>query len=591
MTTIKVAREFGFEVTCYEKSPHYGGLWHYTDDKHQANPGEDDFYPSVMRTTILNTSKELSAFSDFPPPPKLPNFMKHSLYMNYIDSYVKHFQLEQHLRLSHEILSCKLQLSPNSIKPDDNNNNINCDDNANNCNGNATKTDTSSIKSGTQIKWDIEVKDRKTGEIIRKQFDRLIVATGHHNTPYTPTLPGQQQFKGLIIHSGRVKDILTDNRFIDKNVLIIGLANSACDAANDLAIVSNKCIVSCHRGTWFLPRLVPGSKLIGYDQELKCRWSHFFGKHLPTFVSDLKVTRMAKNCTNHDMLGLRAKHKPSELVPSINDMFPYRIFTGGVILKSSLLKLTEFGAIFENEPDIEHPIDCVIVATGYQAKMDFLDEQELGLRSAQQDDEFDLFLNIFAPRLSLPAGQLDQLISASHDDKYNDILLTKLQRDAIKSLAFTGLVQPSGSIAVIAELQARLICSIFSAKIDLPSVEKMFKFNQKAIQKRQKSIRSHSRDQIVDDWIAYQDRLATFLGCKPNLMKLFITDRPLWKQLIYGPSVAYQYRLIGPGKWPEARKTILDVPNRMLMGINEGQNEALYKTRRKRLHDTSKKTK
>ena len=65
---IKVCLEKGFKVTCYEQSDFVGGLWKYRDD-------DDDGLASVARTTIINSSKEMSAYSDFPPPPEAANYM------------------------------------------------------------------------------------------------------------------------------------------------------------------------------------------------------------------------------------------------------------------------------------------------------------------------------------------------------------------------------------------------------------------------------------------------------------------------------------------------------------------------------------
>lgn len=387
LTCIKTFIESGFEVVCYEKSPHFGGLWHYNTT---SDVDGDNFHPSIMRTTILNTSKELSSFSDFPPPPKLPNFMNHSLYMDYIKSYVKHFNISPHLRLRHEVLRCKQDCEPES----------------------------------GQIFWELEVRNLETGELSKKRFDKLVVASGHHNSPFMPTLSGQDKFKGLIIHSMYVKDILTDERFKGKNVLVIGIGNSACDAANDLALVANRCYLSCHRGTWFLSRLTNEGL---YDFRLNNRWAQWMSRHIPTSMSDRRVIKWAERNMSHKLLGLRPKHKPTELVPTVNDIFPYRVFTGGVVLKTSVSRFTENGVKFEGDEEEECPVDVVVFATGYKAQTPFLRDLESGIRSSQNSDEYDLFLNIFAPRLS------------STEQKANGRDLSS----PVESLAFIGYLQVS----------------------------------------------------------------------------------------------------------------------------------------------------
>ena len=72
MTATKACLEQGFDVVVFEKTNYTGGLWRYQDKL-----GENGI-ASVMKSTIINTSKEMSAFSDFPPPEEYPNFMHNS---------------------------------------------------------------------------------------------------------------------------------------------------------------------------------------------------------------------------------------------------------------------------------------------------------------------------------------------------------------------------------------------------------------------------------------------------------------------------------------------------------------------------------
>jgi dimethylaniline monooxygenase (N-oxide forming) len=68
MTATKACLEEGFDVVVYEKTNFTGGLWRYHDE-------DIDGIASVMKSTISNGSKEMSAFSDFPPPPQFPNYL------------------------------------------------------------------------------------------------------------------------------------------------------------------------------------------------------------------------------------------------------------------------------------------------------------------------------------------------------------------------------------------------------------------------------------------------------------------------------------------------------------------------------------
>ncbi len=67
-TAAKACFEEGFDVVVYERTNYTGGLWRYHEE-------DVDGVASVAKSTIINSSKEMSAFSDFPPPPEYPNYM------------------------------------------------------------------------------------------------------------------------------------------------------------------------------------------------------------------------------------------------------------------------------------------------------------------------------------------------------------------------------------------------------------------------------------------------------------------------------------------------------------------------------------
>lgn len=67
------------------------------------------------------------------------------------------------------------------------------------------------------------------------------------------------------------------------------------------------------------------------------------------------------------------------------------------------------------------------------------------------------------------------------------------------------------------------------------------------------------------------DDLAKDIGVQPNLLWLFLTDFPLFKKVLWGPVTAYQYRLMGPGKWEGARKAIFTQYDRMYQPLKTRQ--------------------
>ena len=71
LASIKSCKEYGLDVVCLERSNSLGGLWYYRE-KVEHGVG------SVARMTIYNSSKEASAYSDFPAPDDFPNYMHRS---------------------------------------------------------------------------------------------------------------------------------------------------------------------------------------------------------------------------------------------------------------------------------------------------------------------------------------------------------------------------------------------------------------------------------------------------------------------------------------------------------------------------------
>lgn len=72
LAAIKACLEEGLEPICYEVSDHVGGLWKYREEDVEG-------LATVMGGTYMNTSKEMSAYSDFPPPDDYPNYMPHKV--------------------------------------------------------------------------------------------------------------------------------------------------------------------------------------------------------------------------------------------------------------------------------------------------------------------------------------------------------------------------------------------------------------------------------------------------------------------------------------------------------------------------------
>ena len=90
-------------MTGFPFSVWIGGLWHYTND---SQDGE----ACVMKSTVINTSKEMMCYSDFPIPQEFPIFMHNTYVLKYFHLYAEKFNLKEHINFKTEVFKTKKQL-------------------------------------------------------------------------------------------------------------------------------------------------------------------------------------------------------------------------------------------------------------------------------------------------------------------------------------------------------------------------------------------------------------------------------------------------------------------------------------------------
>ena len=195
IAAVKACLDEHLSPVCFEQSSNIGGLWFYRDD---VPPGQG----SVAKTTTANTSKELTAFSDFPMPRDFPNYPHHAEMQRYMELYSDHFDVRRHIWFDHEVVS---------VTPA------------------ADYDDTG--------RWTVEVKDRKSGDVTREDFDAVMIANGHHGEPNRPRLDGEDVFKGRVIHSLQYRD---HRGYEDKTVVVVGIGNTGGDIAMDLSRIAKQ---------------------------------------------------------------------------------------------------------------------------------------------------------------------------------------------------------------------------------------------------------------------------------------------------------------------------------------------------------------
>jgi dimethylaniline monooxygenase (N-oxide forming) len=166
ITAAKHALEAGFDVTVFEASDALGGQWHTTAAHSGVWPG--------MRT---NTSRAMTAFSDFPAPPDHPLHPAAEQIQAYLGAYARAFGVVDRIRFG---------------------------------------TRVEDVHPG----WTVD----------REPFDAVVVASGRFRRPRLP--PGIDAFRGEVIHAF---DYPGAEQFEDRTTVVYGNGISGVEIASDVA--------------------------------------------------------------------------------------------------------------------------------------------------------------------------------------------------------------------------------------------------------------------------------------------------------------------------------------------------------------------
>jgi len=350
LVSMKVAQEENLRIVCYERSSWIGGLWKYRDE-------DDSKLASVTRSTIINSSKEMSSYSDFSPPAEFPNYMHNSLMHEYFELYAKNFNLKRHIKFNHEILKVK------QAKDFD--------------------------ETGC---WIVTVKNLENSLISEERFDAVMVCSGHHVKPLEAHFKGEEKFKGRILHTHSYK---TPKPFDGDRCLVVGIGNSGGDAAVELSMVAKKVYLSTRRGAWILWRVGPGGMPFDamYIRRFWFRLLFSFPYALVCWVIQTYLNLRF----NHKAYGVQPDHQVLSQHPMVNDALPNRILSGTVVVKGDIQEFTENGVIFKGENEVCE-VDTVVLATGYDTYFPFLDSDIID----GSQNEIRLYKYVYHPELSHP---------------------------------------------------------------------------------------------------------------------------------------------------------------------------------------------
>ncbi|KAG0349259.1 Cyclopentanone 1,2-monooxygenase (CPMO) [Podila humilis] len=476
------------EVVGFEQENYLGGLWRYVEVS-EANPNP---HSSVYKSTIINTSKELMSYSDFAIPADWPTYLPNQKVAYYFDLYAEHFNLKEHVRFETKVVEVK------ELKDD-------------------------------KKRWLVRSHPANASEpftITEEVFDYVMMCSGHHWKPRYPSFTGmgktdQAPFTGIQLHSHFYRSV---DGYRDKNVVVVGLGNSAVDLAVELSLNQSQVYLSARRGAWVAPRWMLGRPL----DHLRSRLTSI----LPLFLVQLVTAWLFKRLLPPPHPYLKPARLPLASHPTINTLLPERVTTGTIQPVTNIMKMGPGKRVEFDDGTVVENVDIVFYCTGYH--------------------------------ISFPVLHPDIVTDGKDADQQSNQVWTweYMVPPRHPNLAFVGLFQPLGAIMPISEMQCRFLVRTLAGKLEPLPDEKQMNIE---ITARNNYIRNRyddtPRHTIQVDYSTYCDSLARRIGCMPTFRQLakqfgVVEGYKLWIESIFGPPSPAQYRLVGPHAWEGARETV-----------------------------------
>jgi dimethylaniline monooxygenase (N-oxide forming) len=407
IAAVKALHERGLDVTCFETSDRVGGNWVF---------GNKNGMSAAYRSLHINTSRERMQYTDFPMPESYPDFPRHDQIAAYFDAYVDHFGFRDRIRFDTGV--ARAERRPDGV-------------------------------------WEVTTDDGRT-----HRFDALLVANGHHwdrRWP-EPAFPGADAFEGEQLHA---HDYVDNEDLRGKNVVVLGMGNSAMDISVESSEVAANTYLAARRGVWIIPKYLFGRPLDTLSNNPRVPWG--IGGRVMEKIVNLHVGRPER-------FGLpKPDHRFGQAHPTVSGRIHDRIQHGKIAPKPNIARLHAREVEFNDGTRV--PADVVIYCTGYKISFPFFDETFI----AAPDNRIELFWRVFDPQIA--------------------------------NLAFIGLLQPLGAIMPLAESQGRWVAQYLRGEYRLPSPDRMREHIAKDMQAMRERYVSSKRHTIQVDFDEYLFRL------------------------------------------------------------------------------------
>jgi thioredoxin reductase len=452
-----------------------------------------------------SSSRYVSGFSDFPIPKTTPIWFSIQDYLNYLQSYMKHFELERYIRYNTNVKKCY---------------------------------------QNKKEEWIVEYNNES---LLCK---KLIICAGLNQTPKFPDIV--KNFRGEIIHTEQVYRTMNrndwKNKFTGKRILILGGAESAYDIGHVIVQYSDDVYYSTKNYTeWFPkgneePRNIDRIKKINnkclkvldneklstptdtqltyIEYSLPAPMSQFWHEYGRTILTSSLIRKVFDDSNTECPVCFHNHDKLCKINETPNSLF-----------KKYVVKRTEFLLdLHENKATIVYYPDKIVGNTIY-TKQKVIDDVDI----------------------IVCATGFQKYFSFLEKDIWDGNLIKKIIPTKYKNIAFIGYARPTmGSIAVMAEMQGWWLEQYwfnpsFTYLIRTPIFREI----------DQQNIPNEHINTVVNGCFYLKD-LAKDLDIEPNMFYLFFMDFELFFKIYTGTCHTMVYRIHGYKKYKNSRQVLLD---------------------------------
>jgi dimethylaniline monooxygenase (N-oxide forming) len=414
ITVVKALKDRGLPVECFELSDRVGGNWVF---------GNKNGVSSAYRGLYINTSRDRMQYADYPMPDYYPDFPHHTQIAAYFEDYVDTFGLREHIEF---------------------------------------ETGVEHVTRRDDGVWEVRI---STGET--REYDVVAVANGHHWDPAWPDPPFPGEFDGTVLHAHHYIDA---GDWHGKNVVVLGMGNSAMDIAVEASEVANKVFLASRRGAHVIPKYMFGRPLDQTTLDPRIPWR--IRRRIMEIIHRLSVGRMSD-------YGLpEPDHRLLEAHPTVSGRILDRLGHGAITWKPNIARL-EGDRVRFADGSVEQA-DVIVYCTGYKVTFPFFDEDFI----SAPDNDLPLFLRMFKPD--------------------------------IPGVAFIGLMQPLGAIMPLAEAQGKWLAAMLRGEYRLPEPKEMeaaIRRDREQMRKRYVPSKRHTMQVDYDDFL-YEMRRERERGAK-----------------------------------------------------------------------------